>query len=104
MAMLRLFDFFITTAPDYEANEFVAFPFDAVLHWPMGTPAGFTTFINAKVNAQIKKIFDVWTQFLVSPESCYILSTEEDGWFGPAASIALPNFAQTFICDPNVPA
>ena len=103
MCMLTLFNKIITEAPDYEPNDLVGFPINAILDWPMGTPAGFTTFTNHQVNAQFKKMFDVWASFLTSPESRYVLTTENNGWFGPAASIAIPNFADTYICDPSAP-
>ncbi|KAG9003990.1 hypothetical protein FRB94_001195 [Tulasnella sp. JGI-2019a] len=67
----------------------------------MGTPGRFTTFCNPKVNAQFKKMFDAWAAFLGSPESRYVLSNANDGWFGPTASTAMPNFSQTFICEPD---
>jgi phosphatidylserine decarboxylase len=59
--------------------------------------------LNPKVNAQFKNMFDVWTSFLTSPESRYVLTTENDGWFGPAASIAMPNFVETFVSNPTAP-
>lgn len=103
MTMLRLFDYIITTAPDFESNELVGFPINAILDWPMGTPGGYTAFVNPKVNAQFKKMFDVWTQFLTSSESCNVLTDAPNGWFGPAASAAIPNFNETFVCDPDKP-
>jgi len=103
MTMLRLFNYILTTAPDYEADDLVGFPINAILDWPMGTPGGFTAFVNPKVNAQFKKMFDVWTQFLTSPESRYVLTDAPNGWFGPTASAAMPNFNETFVCEPNKP-
>lgn len=67
----------------------------------MGTDAGFRTFVEPKVNGHFKRMFDVWSAFLSSKESCYVLSTADDGWFGAAASAAIPNFAETFVCDPD---
>jgi len=100
--MLKLFNVIITEAPDYEAdNVFVAFPINAILNWPMGTDAGIAAFLNPKVNAEFKKIFDVWSNFLTSPDSRYVLTTEDNGWFGPAASEAMPDFAATYVCDPK---
>jgi len=103
MTMLALFDQIITTAPDFEDNDLVGFPINAILDWPMGTTGGFTAFINPKVNAMFKKMFDVWSAYLTSPPSCSVLSTADNGWFGPKAQKALPDFAQTFVCDPNAP-
>jgi len=67
----------------------------------MGTPAGFTMFTNVRVNAQIKKMLDVWAAFLTSPESCYVLNSSDSGWFGPQAQARMPDFIQTFICNPE---
>lgn len=99
--MLYLFNDVISKAPPYEDNSFVGFPINAVLTWPMGTPAGLSILTNDKVNAQFKKMFDVWSTFLASPESRNVLTTGEDGWFGPKATEAMPNFEDTFVCDPN---
>jgi phosphatidylserine decarboxylase len=67
----------------------------------MGTPAGLAVFVGPEVNAQFKKMFDIWASFLTSPGSCYVLTTADNGWFGPAVtrSAAMPNFAETFVCN-----
>ncbi|KAK0486796.1 phosphatidylserine decarboxylase-like protein [Armillaria luteobubalina] len=105
MHMLALFNKIITEAPDFEEADYkvglVGFPINAILDWPMGTPAGLTAFVNDKVNAQFKKMFDVWAAFLTSSASCYVLTTDTTGWFGPNASAAMPNFTQTYVCDPT---
>ena len=99
--MLSLFNEVISKAPHYEDNIFVGFPINAVLNWPMGTPAGLSMLANEKVNAQFKKMFDVWAAFLTSPASRYVLTSEADGWFGPQAREAMPDFERTFVCDPH---
>ncbi|PCH42429.1 phosphatidylserine decarboxylase protein [Wolfiporia cocos MD-104 SS10] len=96
--MLYLFDDILTLAPAYEDNALVGFPINAILDWPMGTPAGYSMFTNEKVNVMFKKMFDVW---VTSPDSRYVLTTADNGWFGPAASTAIPDFIQMFICDPE---
>ncbi|KAF9267731.1 hypothetical protein L218DRAFT_977749 [Marasmius fiardii PR-910] len=101
MKMLSLFDLIIQEAPEYENNDLVGFPINAILDWPMGTQAGLSAFMKPKVNEMFKKMFDVWTVFLTSEQSCYVLSTEGNGWFGPAAQAALPDFEETFVCDPS---
>lgn len=98
--MLELFDLIIIEAPEYEQDDLVGFPINAILDWPMGTPGGFTVFVNPKVNEMFHKMFDVWAAFLSSPDSRYVLTTADNGWFGAAASVAMPNFDQTFVCDP----
>ncbi|KIK54436.1 hypothetical protein GYMLUDRAFT_63222 [Collybiopsis luxurians FD-317 M1] len=100
MKMLSLFECVLTEAPDLE-HDHVGFPISAILDWPMGTPAGLATLANPKVNRQFKKMFDIWTSFLTSKESCYVLNKGEHGWFGPRAQNHLPDFDNTFVCDPS---
>lgn len=102
-AMLARLNRIIKEAPVWQDGDFVGFPINAMLEWPMGTPAGFQTLTQAKVNAQFKAVFDVWSSFLSSPGSLYVLNTDEDGWFGPRARHAMPDFVETFMCDPNAP-
>ncbi|THH28662.1 hypothetical protein EUX98_g5519 [Antrodiella citrinella] len=99
--MLALFNDILTSAPEYENNDLVGFPINAILDWPMGTPAGYSMFTNEKVNKQFKKLFDVWFDFLISPDSRVVLTTADNGWFGPGASAVMPNFVQTYVCDPD---
>ncbi|KAH7887029.1 phosphatidylserine decarboxylase-like protein, partial [Phlebopus sp. FC_14] len=101
--MLGLFNMIIADAPHYENNDLVGFPINAILDWPMGTPAGLSAFITPKINLQFTKMFEVWSAYLVSPESRKVLTTAPNGWFGPAASKAMPNFAATYVCEPNAP-
>jgi len=102
--MLELFDLIITEAPSFEQGDaHVGVPINAILDWPMGTPAGFRAFLNPKVNKMFHKMFDVWAAFLSSPDSRYVLTTDDHGWFGPTASASIPNFAETFVCDPSAP-
>src|ERR1700722_7322057 len=104
MLMLNLFNLIIGEAPAFQANnDLVGFPINAILDWPMGTSSGVAAFFNPKVNAQFKKMFDVWASFLSSSASCAVLTTEEGGWFSPAALLAMPNFVQNFISDPTLP-
>ncbi|KAE9402966.1 hypothetical protein BT96DRAFT_917897, partial [Gymnopus androsaceus JB14] len=101
--MLNLFDHIITTAPEFVNNDFVGFPINAILNWPMGTPAGQAAFANPSVNIHFKKMFDTWSHFLTSYDSTYVLTTADNGWFGSSASAVMPNFSETYICDPSDP-
>ncbi|KAI0723326.1 Phophatidylserine decarboxylase-domain-containing protein [Earliella scabrosa] len=101
--MLSLFNDILKTAPEYQDNDLVGFPINAILDWPMGTPAGYSMFTNEKVNAMFKKMFDVWVKFLTSSDSCYVLTTDDNGWFGTPASIVMPNFVETYDCYPDQP-
>jgi len=99
--MFRALDYIITHAMAYEDNDLVGFPINAILDWPMGTDAGLATFLVPAVNAQFKEIFDAWAEFLSSSDSRQYLTTEDNGWFGPTASTHMPNFAETYKCDPE---
>ncbi|KAG8704029.1 hypothetical protein FRC08_002488 [Ceratobasidium sp. 394] len=99
--MLKAFDHIIRHAPDFEDNVAVGTPINAILDWPMGTEAGLKLFLDPRLNAQFKKMFDVWAEYLSSPDSREVLTTEPNGWFGPAASKAIPKFVETFVCDPS---
>jgi phosphatidylserine decarboxylase len=102
MEMLRLFDEIIATAPDFEDNDLVGFPINAILDWPMGTTAGMSAFSRENLDAQFKSMFDVWSTFLTSLDSRYVLTNADNGWFGAAATAAMPNFTETYVCNPTV--
>ncbi|HKI44410.1 MAG TPA: phosphatidylserine decarboxylase family protein, partial [Balneolales bacterium] len=102
--MLRVMNHILHTAPEFNETGLVGFPINAVINWPMGTPAGTTVFLNEKVNRQLKKILNQWAVFLSSADSRYVLNDDpEKGWFGRDAKAAMPNFVEDFICDPGLP-
>ena len=100
--MLQLFNHALTKAPEYKENRFAVFPIAAILFRAMGTVSGFAAFLNPIVNYHIKNIFNTWSKFLESSESCYVLTS--DGWFSAKALEAMGgNFEADFVCDPNKP-
>ena len=102
--MLQVMNRILIMAPEFNKTGLVGFPINAILNWPMGTPAGTSAFLNEKVNRQLKKILSQWAVFLNSAESRYVLSDDpEKGWFGRDAKAAMPNFAEDFICNPDSP-
>lgn len=102
--MLQIMNQILTMAPEFNKTGFVGFPINAILDWPMGTPAGTTAFLNEKVNLQLKKILDHWATFLGSPDSRYVLNNNpRNGWFGKDATEAMPSFTQEFKCDSQTP-
>jgi phosphatidylserine decarboxylase len=102
--MLRVMNRIMTMAPEFNKTGLVGFPINAVLDWPMGTPAGTAVFLNEKVNRQLKKILNQWAAFLNSADSRYVLSDDpQKGWFGRDATAAMPHFADDFVCDPDAP-
>ena len=48
--MLQVMNRILTMAPEFNKTGFVGFPINAILDWPMGTPAGTTAFLNGKDN------------------------------------------------------
>lgn len=101
--MLGLFNKVIQEAPSWEAGDLVGFPINAIIDWPMGTPAGFQMFCDPRVNAKFKEMFDVWSQFLISADSRYVLTTDDGGWFSPSALQEMPDFVETYVSDPSLP-
>lgn len=102
--MLQVMNRILTMAPEFNTTGLVGFPINAILNWPMGTPAGTSAFLNEKVNRQLKKILNQWAVFLSSANSRYVLNDDpEKGWFGRDAKAAMPNFVENFICDPGSP-
>jgi phosphatidylserine decarboxylase len=112
--MLKLFNEMLTRAPIFNDNELIGMPINAILDWPMGTPSGIAAFLNEKVNAQIKHMLDVWSYFLTSKNSAYVLNESQTGWLGPPAQAAMRastsskrqpkwTFELTFICTPDAP-
>ncbi len=102
--MLQLLNTILTQAPEFNQTGLVGFPINAILDWPMGTPAGTEAFLNEKVNRQLKKILTQWAVFLGSPDSRYVLDDDpERGWFGSNAMNAMPGFVEDFQCDPSQP-
>lgn len=102
--LLQVLNRILTTAPAFNTTGLVGFPINAVLNWPMGTPAGTQLFLNEKVNRQLKKILSQWAVFLGSEDSRYVLTDDpERGWFGRDAKQAMSNFEKDFICDPKAP-
>ena len=102
--MLRVLNRLMTKAPEFNTTGLVGFPINAILDWPMGTPAGTEAFLDKKVNRQLKKILNQWAVFLNSADSRDVLSDDpESGWFGRNAKPAMPHFVEDFICDPDLP-
>ncbi|KAH7337317.1 Phophatidylserine decarboxylase-domain-containing protein [Rhizoctonia solani] len=101
--MFRAFNYIITHSIPHEDHAFVGFPINAILNWPMGTDAGLAAFMKPAVNAQFKKMFDAWAEFLSSSASRQYLTTEDNGWFGPKARKHIPDFVEIYKCDPSAP-
>ena len=99
--MLTIINHVLTTAPDYNTTGMVGFPINAILDFAMITPAGLAAFADAQVNAMFKKVLKVWTEFLDSADSLYVLNTTPNGWMSPEAIEALN--MEEFIHDTSAP-
>ncbi|KAL4069196.1 Phophatidylserine decarboxylase-domain-containing protein [Scleroderma citrinum] len=89
-------------------NLVMGVPIYAVLAPFCNTPSGYTAFTNPKVNAHFHKFFDVWTRFLVSPASRYVLTTGQKCWFSHEALDIMAqrlgsSFYDTWICRDDDP-
>jgi len=111
--VLVLLNHIIQTAPSWtdagHSVGVVGVPINALLDWPMATPAGFTAFQDPKVNKMLKKVLDTWGDFLKSGESAKVLDQGKEGWFGETAKPSLASvanigktnyaFEELFECD-----
>ncbi|KAJ5895615.1 hypothetical protein N7495_007306 [Penicillium taxi] len=117
---LQILNHLLTTAPSWTDKAhrvgLVGLPINALLDWPMGTPSGYAAFLDPEINAMLKKVLNVWGDYLRSPDSANVLNDSEIGWFGetgrrdlttvakigPTAAETL-EFGQIFHCDPSAP-
>jgi phosphatidylserine decarboxylase len=97
----------LTVAPPYispghgEDSALVGTPFSAILIWTMGTPAGFAAYRNARINEMFKELLGVWTRFLNSAESRYVLNDSPTGWMCRQAQNQL--HMEDYIYKPEAP-
>jgi len=87
-AVLRIAPFYVPHG-EGEKTALVGTPFSAILIWTMGTPAGFAAYRNPKINGMFKKLLSVWTKFLDSDASTYVLNSSPSGWMCPEAQAQL---------------
>lgn len=113
--LLAVLNHILQTAPAWtdagHSVGLVGVPVNALLDWPMGTRAGFAVFQDPKVNGMLKKVLNVWGEYLVTPESASVLGTDSEGWFGETGKKALEEvanvgqtnytFEELFECDPK---
>ena len=89
--MLKVFNSFLFHAPSFNDERnwggLIAFPFNAVIDWPMASTAGLEVFNMPAVDAQLRKVFDQWAKYLTSKASRdeVLFKTRDDGkilgWF-----------------------
>lgn len=116
--MLKVLNHLLGTAPSWSDHShevgLVGLPIYALFDWPMGTSSGFAFFLDPEVNAVLKKILNVWGEYLTSPESAACLDDSSTGWFSDTgrtdltqvANLNAPKekqkpFEELFQCDPK---
>ncbi len=86
--LLRLINEVLTMAPEF-GDQNVTLPLGAILDWTMGTSAGFAAYRDPRINDIVRKILTVWSAFLNSSASLYVLNDSPTGWKSPAAEQAV---------------
>lgn len=100
--LLDIVDYLMTYAPRFSEASLIHCPLNAVLDWPMCMPSGYALFRDPALNAQLKRVLDVWCGFLGGPHSRTHLNTSSpEGWFSPEAQKQLG--MSQFLCDPDKP-
>jgi phosphatidylserine decarboxylase len=99
--MLVVIDHILTTAPAFDTTAMVGCPINAILDFPMSTPAGLAAFACPKVNEMLRKVLTAWGAFLDSEESLYVLNDSSTGWLNAAARKAVN--LDEFQTDPAAP-
>jgi phosphatidylserine decarboxylase len=99
--MLVVLNHVLTTAPTYNTTGMVGFPINAILDFPMITPAGLAAFLLPTVNRMLGRVLGEWARFLDSEASRYVLNDSPLGWLGPDAYRALR--LDEIAMDPHAP-
>jgi phosphatidylserine decarboxylase len=86
--LFRLINEVLTMAPEF-GDQNVTLPLGAILDWTMGTSAGFAAYRDPRLNEMIRNILAVWSGFLSSSASLYVLNDSPSGWKCEAAREAV---------------
>ncbi|MFM0415996.1 phosphatidylserine decarboxylase family protein [Paraburkholderia aromaticivorans] len=100
--LVDIVDYLMTYSPRFSEASLIHCPLNAVLDWPMCMPSGYALFRDPALNAQLKRVLNVWCGFLSGPHSRAHLNTSAPkGWFSPEAQKQLG--MSQFVCDPDKP-
>ena len=97
--MLVVMNHVLTTSPTFDTTAMVGCPINAILDYPMITPAGLAAFADARVNEMLRRLLSVWAEFLDSEASRYVLDDSPSGWLSPVARESLQ--LHEFRIDPD---
>jgi phosphatidylserine decarboxylase len=102
--LLKMIDVVLTTPAFYNETGLAGLPINAMITTIMATHSGYTFFLDATVNAHLKRILQTWGAFLASPASLPALSDDpQTGWFGARALAHMPHFDTEYVCTPDAP-
>jgi phosphatidylserine decarboxylase len=87
--MLVVMNHILTTSPTFDSTAMVGCPINAILDYPMITPAGLAAFADPRANEMLRRLLSVWAEFLDSEASRYVLDDSPSGWLGPVARESL---------------
>ncbi|MBR8303297.1 phosphatidylserine decarboxylase family protein [Burkholderia dolosa] len=80
--LMTVIDHLMTYTPPFSESSLIVCPLNAFLDWPMCMPSGRAVFRDAAVNAHLKRVLNVWCEFLGGPHSRAHLDTSPpNGWF-----------------------
>jgi len=96
--LLQLVNEVLGMAPEF-GDQTVTLPLTAILDWTMATSAGFAAYRDDRLNQMIRRILTVWSEFLSSPQSLYVLNDSPRGWKCEAARRAIG--IEQYHHDPN---
>lgn len=113
--MLLLVNHIMESAPHWSHaainSGFIGFPVNGILNWPINTALGNAFFLRPDVNKQWMKILNKWAEYLATPSSADVLTTNEDGWLSPPPLQAMATranngitnhtFSDLYVCDPQ---
>lgn len=97
--MLVVMNHILTTSPTFDTTAMVGCPINAILDYPMITPAGLAAFADARVNEMLRRLLSAWAEFLDSGASRYVLDDSPSGWLSPVARESIQ--LHEFQIDPN---
>ena len=96
----ELIDYVMTCAPPFSESSLIICPLNALFDWPKSMPSGYALFRDSALNAQLKRVLNIWCGFLSGPYSrTYLNTASPDGWFCAEADRKI-GLAQ-FLCDPQ---
>lgn len=86
--MLRCVDQVVTTSPEYNPNpdERILFPLSALFSQVALSPAGQALLRLPAFNTALRNALKQWCAFLDSPQSCSVLTANDNGWLSAQAA------------------